>query len=104
MLDISHQPMNAVAPKISFVSLGCPKALVDSERIITSLRSEGYELSKSHAGADVVIAAKTDVAENPKLQPIVRDKVAEMLATESYHKKVNKRELETLMKKAGGEK
>ncbi|WP_186421180.1 30S ribosomal protein S12 methylthiotransferase RimO [Bosea sp. CS1GBMeth4] len=47
--------MNAVAPKISFVSLGCPKALVDSERIITSLRSEGYELSKSHAGADVVI-------------------------------------------------
>ena len=47
--------MNAVAPKISFVSLGCPKALVDSERIITSLRSEGYELSKSHAGADLVI-------------------------------------------------
>lgn len=32
------------APKISFVSLGCPKALVDSERIITRLRAEGYEL------------------------------------------------------------
>ncbi len=43
------------APKISFVSLGCPKALVDSERIITKLRAEGYELTKSHAGADVVI-------------------------------------------------
>ncbi len=43
------------APKISFVSLGCPKALVDSERIITRLRSEGYELTKTHAGADVVI-------------------------------------------------
>lgn len=42
-------------PKISFVSLGCPKALVDSERIITKLRSEGYALSKTHAGADVVI-------------------------------------------------
>jgi ribosomal protein S12 methylthiotransferase len=33
------------APKISFVSLGCPKALVDSERIITQLRAEGYELA-----------------------------------------------------------
>jgi ribosomal protein S12 methylthiotransferase len=43
------------APKVSFVSLGCPKALVDSERIITRLRAEGYELSRSHAGADLVI-------------------------------------------------
>ena len=42
-------------PKISFVSLGCPKALVDSERIITQLRAEGYELSRNHAGADAVI-------------------------------------------------
>src|SRR3954466_13991559 len=43
------------APKISFVSLGCPKALVDSERIITRLRAEGYELSREHAGSDLVI-------------------------------------------------
>ncbi len=43
------------APRISFVSLGCPKALVDSERILTQLRAEGYELSRSHAGADAVI-------------------------------------------------
>jgi ribosomal protein S12 methylthiotransferase len=43
------------APRISFVSLGCPKALVDSERIITRLRAEGYELARSHAGADVTI-------------------------------------------------
>jgi ribosomal protein S12 methylthiotransferase len=43
------------APKVSFVSLGCPKALVDSERIITRLRSEGYELSRAHAGADLVV-------------------------------------------------
>ena len=35
------------APKLSFVSLGCPKALVDSERIITRLRAEGYELAAS---------------------------------------------------------
>jgi ribosomal protein S12 methylthiotransferase len=43
------------APKVSFVSLGCPKALVDSERIITRLRAEGYELARDHAGADLAI-------------------------------------------------
>ena len=41
--------------RISYVSLGCPKALVDSERILTTLRSEGYEISREHAGADLVI-------------------------------------------------
>jgi ribosomal protein S12 methylthiotransferase len=43
------------ARKISFVSLGCPKALVDSERIITRLRAEGYELARRHDGVDLVI-------------------------------------------------
>jgi ribosomal protein S12 methylthiotransferase len=43
------------APKVSFVSLGCPKALVDSERIITRLRAEGYELTRTHEGADLAI-------------------------------------------------
>ncbi len=43
------------APRISFVSLGCPKALVDSERIVTRLRAEGYELSSDHADADLAI-------------------------------------------------
>ena len=51
----SAPPEERAAPRISFVSLGCPKALVDSERIITRLRAEGYELTKSHAGADAVI-------------------------------------------------
>jgi ribosomal protein S12 methylthiotransferase len=46
---------DAPAPKVSFVSLGCPKALVDSERIITRLRAEGYELARDHAGADLVV-------------------------------------------------
>src|SRR4029077_14917596 len=41
--------------RISYVSLGCPKALVDSERILTRLRAEGYELSREHAGADLVV-------------------------------------------------
>lgn len=55
-LDMSRPDQAERAPpRISFVSLGCPKALVDSERIITRLRAEGYELSKTHAGADAVI-------------------------------------------------
>jgi ribosomal protein S12 methylthiotransferase len=45
----------AAAPRVSFVSLGCPKALVDSERIITRLRAEGYELARKHDGADIVV-------------------------------------------------
>lgn len=42
-------------PKVGVVSLGCPKATVDSERILTQLRSEGYELTSSYEGADTVI-------------------------------------------------
>jgi ribosomal protein S12 methylthiotransferase len=42
-------------PKVGMVSLGCPKALVDSERILTKLRSDGYALSPDYAGADVVL-------------------------------------------------
>src|SRR5690606_32474828 len=42
-------------PKVGFVSLGCPKALVDSERILTQLRVEGYELVPSYEAADVVV-------------------------------------------------
>jgi ribosomal protein S12 methylthiotransferase len=43
------------APKVGFVSLGCPKALVDSERILTHLRAEGYEVAPSYDAADVVV-------------------------------------------------
>ncbi|MBC7803066.1 MAG: 30S ribosomal protein S12 methylthiotransferase RimO [Candidatus Parcubacteria bacterium] len=46
--------MKAV-PKVGFVSLGCPKALVDSERILTQLRAEGYVTAPDYAGADLVI-------------------------------------------------
>jgi ribosomal protein S12 methylthiotransferase len=55
----SHSPQASApptrAPQVSFVSLGCPKALVDSERIITRLRAEGYALARDHKGADLVI-------------------------------------------------
>ena len=43
------------APRIGFVSLGCPKALVDSERILTQLRAEGYAVAPSYEGADLVV-------------------------------------------------
>ena len=41
--------------KVGFVSLGCPKALVDSEQILTKLRAEGYLISPSYEGADLVV-------------------------------------------------
>jgi ribosomal protein S12 methylthiotransferase len=47
--------MSRRQPKVGFVSLGCPKALVDSERIITQLRAEGYEVAPSYDAADVVV-------------------------------------------------
>src|SRR5918992_440106 len=62
--------MNAPAPKISFVSLGCPKALVDSERIITQLRAEGYELTKKHDGADLVIVNTCGFLDSAKAESL----------------------------------
>ena len=47
--------MSASHPKVGFVSLGCPKALVDSERILTQLRVEGYEIVPSYDAADLVV-------------------------------------------------
>ncbi len=47
--------VNRKPPKVGFVSLGCPKALVDSERILTRLRAEGYEVAASYGAADLVV-------------------------------------------------
>ena len=58
------------APKVSFVSLGCPKALVDSERIITRLRAEGYELTRSHDGADVVVVNTCGFLDSAKAESL----------------------------------
>ena len=43
------------APKVGFISLGCPKALVDSEHILTQLRAEGYEITPHYEDADIVV-------------------------------------------------
>jgi ribosomal protein S12 methylthiotransferase len=58
------------APKISFVSLGCPKALVDSERIVTRLRAEGYELTRRHDGADLVIVNTCGFLDSAKAESL----------------------------------
>jgi ribosomal protein S12 methylthiotransferase len=60
-------------PKVGIVSLGCPKALVDSERILTRLRAEGYQVSPSYDGADVVLVNTCgflDSAKEESLQAI----------------------------------
>ncbi|MSO67532.1 MAG: 30S ribosomal protein S12 methylthiotransferase RimO [Pseudolabrys sp.] len=61
---------DTAAPKVSFVSLGCPKALVDSERIITRLRAEGYELSRDHVGSDLVIVNTCGFLDSAKAESL----------------------------------
>ena len=54
--SLSSEPNGeSASPKVGFVSLGCPKALVDSERIITELTKEGYQVAKDYDGADLVV-------------------------------------------------
>ena len=64
------------APKISFVSLGCPKALVDSERIIGRLRAEGYELAKTHQDAAAVIVNTCGFLDSAKAESLAAIGVA----------------------------
>ena len=65
-------------PKVGFVSLGCPKALVDSERIITKLRSEGYQVAPDYAGADVVVVNTCGFLDSAKKESL--DAIGEALA------------------------
>ncbi|HRK63475.1 MAG TPA: radical SAM protein, partial [Terricaulis sp.] len=66
------------APTIGVVSLGCPKALVDSERIITRLRSEGYVLSGSYEGADLVVVNTCGFLDSAKAESL--DAIGEAIA------------------------
>ena len=65
-------------PKVGFVSLGCPKALVDSERIITKLRAEGYQVAPDYAGADVVVVNTCGFLDSAKQESL--DAIGEALA------------------------
>src|SRR5262244_281952 len=66
------------APRVSFVSLGCPKALVDSERILTRLRAEGYDLSPSYDGADLVLVNTCGFLDSARAESL--DAIGEALA------------------------
>ncbi|MBS0429086.1 MAG: 30S ribosomal protein S12 methylthiotransferase RimO [Proteobacteria bacterium] len=55
MSEVVSPERSAAAPKVGFVSLGCPKALTDSELILTQLSAEGYQTAKTFEGADLVI-------------------------------------------------
>ena len=70
--------MAAKAPTIGIVSLGCPKALVDSERIVTRLRSEGYALSGDYAGADLVVVNTCGFLDSAKAESL--EAIGEALA------------------------
>jgi ribosomal protein S12 methylthiotransferase len=66
------------SPKVGFVSLGCPKALVDSERILTQLRTEGYAISPDYDDADVVVVNTCGFIDSAKAESL--DAIGEALA------------------------
>ncbi len=68
----------AAPPKVGFVSLGCPKALVDSEGILTRLRAEGYAISPSYDGADLVVVNTCGFIESAVRESL--DAIGEALA------------------------
>jgi len=65
-------------PRVGFVSLGCPKALVDSERILTQLRTEGYEVTPSYDDADVVVVNTCGFIDSAKAESL--DAIGEAIA------------------------
>lgn len=77
MLATNIAPRLAKAPRVGFVSLGCPKALVDSERIITRLRAEGYEISPTYDDADVVVVNTCGFLDSAKAESL--DAIGEAL-------------------------
>jgi ribosomal protein S12 methylthiotransferase len=70
------------APKVGFVSLGCPKALVDSERILSQLRAEGYETASDYAGADVVVVNTCGFLDSARAESL--DAIGEALAENGH--------------------
>ena len=75
--NTAQRRLSATAPRVGIVSLGCPKALVDSERIITRLRAEGYDLSPDYVGADVVVVNTCGFIDSAKQESL--DAIGEAL-------------------------
>ncbi|PRB81570.1 30S ribosomal protein S12 methylthiotransferase RimO [Pseudomonas sp. MYb185] len=71
-------PTKKSNPSVGFISLGCPKALVDSERILTQLRTEGYEVVSSYEGADVVVVNTCGFIDSAKAESL--DAIGEAIA------------------------
>ncbi len=69
--------MNSLSKKVGFVSLGCPKALVDSERILTQLRLEGYDIVPTYQDADVVVVNTCGFIDSAKQESL--DAIGEAL-------------------------
>lgn len=65
-------------PSVGFISLGCPKALVDSERILTQLRTEGYDIVPTYEGADVVVVNTCGFIDSAKAESL--DAIGEAIA------------------------
>ena len=65
-------------PRVGMVSLGCPKNLVDSERILTQLRADGYQMSANYAGADVVLVNTCGFLDSAKEES--REAIGEAIA------------------------
>ena len=78
MPDTRREVGRAGQPTIGMVSLGCPKALVDSERILTRLRAEGYAISPDYKGADAVIVNTCGFLDSAKAESL--DAIGEALA------------------------
>ena len=70
--------MTASQPKVGFVSLGCPKALVDSERILSRLRADGYDISPNYGEADVVVVNTCGFLDSAKAESL--DAIGEAMA------------------------
>jgi len=75
--DSSQRSENGATPKVGFVSLGCPKALVDSERILTQLRLDGYDIVPTYQDADVVVVNTCGFIDSAKQESL--DAIGEAL-------------------------
>jgi ribosomal protein S12 methylthiotransferase len=75
---VPHPKRGGAQPKVGMVSLGCPKALVDSERILTQLRTEGYQIAPDYDGADVVLVNTCGFLDSAKAESL--EAIGEALA------------------------
>ena len=75
--DKTSESADKSSPKVGFISLGCPKALVDSERILTELRKDGYEIVPTYQDADVVVVNTCGFIDSAKKESL--DTIGEAL-------------------------